>query len=363
MDDPLILPTVSATRNRLAELMTSIGQGAGKAVDWLAGGAQVGAEPTVALMRGDALDQPFLPTADSGGRLGAIASAVTAPLVPGSAPAGALGVYGGRLAKTANLPKLADAEQMAAAGANSEAIRTATGWFQGPEGKWRFEIPDDTASLTRAPGVAGDTVGDILRHPDLMAAYPDMARTKVRGDNLGAHRGEFYQGSMGPRVALNTQTLRTPEELKSTLLHELQHAVQDREGFAPGGNEGAVNGMVTAAERRIADLRGQAQSRFWEVGTVDEPGMQALKQQIDAAEAELAHLGTGGFDGYQRLAGEVEARDVQARMNMPNSQRAATAPYSSQGIPPEQMILRGVDPATQAAQAAWIQEHLARGGM
>jgi len=52
MDDPLILPTVSATRNRLADLMTSIGQGAGKAVDWLAGGAHVGAEPTLALMRG-----------------------------------------------------------------------------------------------------------------------------------------------------------------------------------------------------------------------------------------------------------------------------------------------------------------------
>lgn len=311
-------------------------------LQWLSGGAQAGAEPLMGLLRGDALDQPFLPTATSGGRVGAIASALTQPMVPGATPAGALGVYGGRMAKTANLDKLAEAEKMVAGGAGNEAVRAATGWFPGPDKQWRFEIPDDTASLTRAPGVAGDTLGDILRHPDLMAAYPDMASMKVRGDNLGAHRGEIYQSSMGPRVALNTHTLRTPEELKSTLLHELQHAVQAREGFASGGNEGAVNGMVTAAERRLSELRGQAQSRFWEVGTVDEPGMQALKQQIDAAEAELAHLGDGGFQGYQRLAGEVEARDVQARMNMPNSQRAATAPYSSQGIPPEQMILRGL---------------------
>jgi hypothetical protein len=60
-------------------------------LDWLGGGAAAGAEPTMALMRGDALDQPFLPTADSGGRLGAVASAVGSTVMPAKAPAGALG--------------------------------------------------------------------------------------------------------------------------------------------------------------------------------------------------------------------------------------------------------------------------------
>lgn len=59
-------------------------------LDWLAGGARMGAEPTLALMRGDALGEPLLPTATSGGRLGAIASAVTQQMIPGGAPAGAL---------------------------------------------------------------------------------------------------------------------------------------------------------------------------------------------------------------------------------------------------------------------------------
>lgn len=67
------------------------GRNLGGLLDWLGGGAQAGAEPTMALLRGDALDQPLLPTADSGGRIGAVASAVGSTLMPVAAPTGALG--------------------------------------------------------------------------------------------------------------------------------------------------------------------------------------------------------------------------------------------------------------------------------
>lgn len=60
-------------------------------LDWLAGGARAGAEPTLSLMRGDAINQPFLPNASSGGRIGAIASALGSTLMPVGAPTGALG--------------------------------------------------------------------------------------------------------------------------------------------------------------------------------------------------------------------------------------------------------------------------------
>jgi hypothetical protein len=60
-------------------------------LEWLAGGAQAGAEPIMGLLRGDALDQPLLPTTESGGRLGAVASALGSTILPVGAPAGALG--------------------------------------------------------------------------------------------------------------------------------------------------------------------------------------------------------------------------------------------------------------------------------
>lgn len=69
-------------------------------LEWLGGGARAGAEPTMALMRGDALDQPLLPTADSGGRIGAVASAVGSTVMPVKAPAGALGA--GPVMRTTN---------------------------------------------------------------------------------------------------------------------------------------------------------------------------------------------------------------------------------------------------------------------
>ena len=70
---------------------------------------------------------------------------------------GAAGVFGGRLAKSANLDALKEAEQMGARGANRQEIWDKTGWFQGADKKWRFEIPDDamTSRWGSGQGVAG----------------------------------------------------------------------------------------------------------------------------------------------------------------------------------------------------------------
>jgi hypothetical protein len=66
-----------------------------------------------------------------------------------------------------------------------------------------------------------------------------------------------------------------------------------------------------------------------------------------------------GQAGYNRVAGEVEARDVQSRADFTPEQRAATAPYTSQGIAPEDMIVlnRGGGVQASAPSAAkWWQD-------
>jgi len=63
-------------------------------------------------------------------------------------PAGALGTFGGRLAKTADHSALGRAEDMAAQGMPREQIWNDTGWFQGVDGKWRFEIDDSGVRLS-----------------------------------------------------------------------------------------------------------------------------------------------------------------------------------------------------------------------
>jgi hypothetical protein len=45
---------------------------------------------------------------------------------------------------------------------------------------------------------------------------------------------------------------------------------------------------------------------------------------------------------YRRLAGEVEARNVQKRMDMDAATRRATPPWSTEDVPRDQQIVRGL---------------------
>ncbi len=71
-------------------------------------------------------------------------------------------------------------------------MRQATGWFKGVDDKWRFEINDSDAQLTTlVDAMKGETFGDItsnivpkwrgslrvkdvLDHPKLFSAYPNL---------------------------------------------------------------------------------------------------------------------------------------------------------------------------------------------
>jgi hypothetical protein len=341
------------------EYLRRSGRNFGGLLDWLAGGARAGAEPTMALMRGDALGEPLLPTATSGGRIGAIASALTQPMVPGAAPAGALGVYGGRMAKTANLDKLAEAERLVASGADNEAVRAATGWFRGPEHQWRFEIPDNDAKLQfpsmdsmkqwAQSGEMSGKVGDYLNHPQLFDAYPAL-----RDVDLSIDRGREPTGMY--RHSLNRVDMTAPADFgtssQSVLLHELQHGIQDRENFSQGGNKvTAAREFPEAARAEAEAFRAQRAARtagydeFLSDILEETDSLAARQQYADYLKERTGDLSARDWDDigsklYRRLAGEVEARDVQARMNLTPQQRAAQAPYSSQGILPDQMLIR-----------------------
>lgn len=155
----------------------------------------------------------------------------------------------------------------------SEAQRSATDeltkrqqqWFVGADGKPRYEISDkytqlkgrlgsDTghASLeygTKADGLGSEsgqfynlgTLGDVLEHHDLYRAYPHLKNIPVRGGDLGGAKAA-YGSSMtgGPEDGLmfvNTARLGGDVEgVKSAILHEAQHGVQEFEGFARGSS-------------------------------------------------------------------------------------------------------------------------------
>jgi len=166
---------------------------------------------------------------------------------------------------------------------------------------------------------------DILDHDELYKNYPNLRDVRVTLDSTRAPGS----GSYNPTT--NTITISgNPFIQKDLFLHEIQHAIQEVEGFARGGNPDLFKVDLKKRNneiiRRIEEMR-------------DTPGFaktaeyQRLRDEQDAILDELFALeGKEGIDRYQRLSGELEARAVQRRMNMTPTQRATTDPYSEEAL-------------------------------
>lgn len=74
---------------------------------------------------------------------------------------------------------------------------------------------------------------EVLQDKQLFQAYPELQDLEIIAGNIGSKNwGEYYQEDK--LIALNTLFVNTKEKAKSTLYHEIQHAIQDIEGFAYG---------------------------------------------------------------------------------------------------------------------------------
>jgi hypothetical protein len=208
-----------------------------------------------------------------------------------------------------------------------------------------------------------------LKHGDLGAAYPDVYKlhTRIDGDLGGGTRGQYLRGNemQGEQVVLASKP-SSWNDGKSTMLHELQHAIQQREGFARGGNERLAADlaaeMISDKQKRIKEI--QSTPEFAAAHALSEKmGWDAIEGKIPFSEYEktlYSHPGypqfqewsklqewmrtkpSSGNDAYRRLAGEAEARATQARINMSPAERRAMFPYDSYDVPVDQLIVRGL---------------------
>ena len=93
----------------------------------------------------------------------------------------------------------------------------------------------DTEQIEKVPFFKLDRMkavplSEILDFPELFNQYPDLKTLSVKGDPFGG--GSYDSASKIIRVGSDTD----PKNVTSVLLHEIQHAVQDKEGFLAGGN-------------------------------------------------------------------------------------------------------------------------------
>jgi hypothetical protein len=332
-------PAVSETLNRMAygEPLTTGAGGIG-------GTSKL--RPEVAEAAMSFMD--FLPTSGI-----AKSAAVAAPMVAG--------MFIGKKAATWDALAAAKAKMLADMGTDARTIWKETGTWKGPDGKWRQEIDDSSAFYDKEAlselkannnfNYLYDTqpLGGVLEHKKLYQAYPDVGDIPTHfmpTKNLKGAEGSYSH-------AQNRLTLADiPSDQKSIAIHETQHAIQGKEGFARGGSPSS---MILALEK-VADQKRQQAREMFKLSSANDPldplrivkpgarkkGLQLEKEasELDSKALIAYHSEKAKFDLYQRLGGEAEARATQARMNMTPEQRRAMFPEESYDVPMNELIIR-----------------------
>ena len=284
----------------------------------------------------------------------------------------------------------------------NENLRTNYGWHKNPgDNLWRLEIPTAEnlkfKSEKYGVGLEDSSDGryrysnpttksplrwdDILSFPDLEKAYPalkdihlDVTIERGRKVPTGSHRPAFQKAPARIKVSA------APEDIKSVILHELQHFIQYQEGFAKGssprkmrelfkdGNKMKASGTPLPYElqevqkwfkdakvelRQLAkEHLATAQHMEERLPIVKDPKrtledrekIQTLREDAEKIENILTRAGatSSSFKDaykqemntlatwvYAKHAGEVEAGIVQARMDLTPQQRLETPPTES----------------------------------
>lgn len=350
--------------------------------------------------------------------------------------------FAGVRAETAPLETLRVAREMFISGEDDRLIWKTTGWtFAFADGKPRFEISDDQASVVVENRTAREILRDMEKQDqsvqnigEFMAKYPDhpltaevnqpggSARPKYAGmrldDPAAAREIEKYlehkrlyeaypslskinagsftdvfktdDNEFGTAAFVPSQNLikfsgvRNAEAFKSIALHELQHAIQDIEGFSPGGSPGDFKNL-DLTEVRQSEIRADIQKLYEKnpdfysnvvkanqlqncvvekYGPINrmqydekDPLVQEWWDTIDKRDSapecrEWANLSRDSrfiarsavvmppLEQYKRLAGEVEAELTQVRADMSPAERAQEHPLDNMVIPVSGQVVK-----------------------
>lgn len=246
----------------------------------------------------------------------------------------------------------------------------------------RFDELSEKAEELRATYEANDVhyLDDYVKDENLFKTYPELKQIRVEIYNAPtSNTGATYYGSQN-LIRVNESVLDRAD-FRSILAHEVQHTVQSIEGFARGGNSMTYRKHLDALKEKrdawsmieeFADKReelGEDASQMdvynalvneyhsdgFEFGDGFIPSRNAFdkgfnlwvrgydKEGYEDAYNEYQSLiekfGLGGEnDRYNELSGEVEARNVQSRMNMTPEERRNTLASETEDVAREDQI-------------------------
>lgn len=120
------------------------------------------------------------------------------------------------------------AKQMREKGIDNETIRQTTGWFQDKNKDWKFEISDKNMKLKENTSYK---LGDVIEHDNLFVMYPELKNYKVSFEDISTS-GKIKLSNN--EIKINNKSIKSKTKVEGTLIHEIQHAIQNIENFEGG---------------------------------------------------------------------------------------------------------------------------------
>ena len=297
--------------------------------------------------------------------------------------------------QTIRMDNLDVAKQMEEAKKDAKAIKMATGWERGADGKWRYEMPD--AKIKDMKDIGGGNIvkrfdddmlwndgklADVIDAPGLFEAYPQLKDVRIDTDaimNDMPSNGVY-------NAKTNTITIHADElkYMNSILNHEIQHAIQYIEGFAKGGSPEQMEKEFKAAqdewkarayahelEEKAKEMGGEYNQSEVEKALVEEYKDLDMSDELPDKETRIKGFNyfargyadrsmddaikrfrlnestRSDFDSYQeyrKLAGEVESRNVEKRLGMTDEERRNSLASETEDVNrDEQIVMNGND--------------------
>jgi hypothetical protein len=301
----------------------------------------------------------------------------------GTAPAQ---IMMGENSKTWNHGNAALAKHMELQGADPMAIWEATGTFRGADGKLRQEIPDwameytpkvarqrQTNAYTKrrdralaaatTPEEAQDIkdfykpelknaiynlkgkMSEFVDHPELRAAYPELFNREFK--QLEPDHPEFtsaqdVSGFFDPKTKAITLNGDFPEnDQRDTALHELQHAIQQLEGWQGGASPALMSlkmfqrdqakDNLRVLERSLEGMRNSDPIKYASQIQVEEQMLKKAQDELNKTK-QLENI-SDPFRAYERAAGEEEARAVERRSRLSDEELKEWHPSENYDTP------------------------------
>ena len=272
------------------------------------------------------------------------------------------------------LDNLSVARRMEEAKKDAKTIKMATGWERGSDGKWRYETSDiKPKPFEEWMDKKNLKLGDIIDSDSgLFEMYPELkdfkvTRGKGKSTNAAIYTGlgkiEINFSKFKPYMSIPSNREKIDGILHRVINHEIQHAIQDSEGFAQGVSPNAFRPDAPIGKlREMEEADGRMVERYNAMSYTEKAlgeGVR-LKERILENRKEYNALASKyrfGMDGYTRAAGEVEARNTEKRIGMTEEERRASLASETEDVAREDQILLGVDNADGEVNTGSVREH------